>query len=199
MVEEHTLVKEYFKNHSLVESNLLSFNDFIDRRMQKIVNELSDSLPTEDFEIKLGKIKVEKPNIIESEGSVKLITPAEARLRNLTYSAPIYLDMNINFAGQTESATVQLGRIPVLVKSNVCNLHGLSEEELLENYIDPKDTGGYFLINGNERVMIMAEDLASNQTFIEFHKAKHRLMLRLFSQRGSYKIPMSLVEKLKVF
>ncbi|MDD2444681.1 MAG: DNA-directed RNA polymerase subunit B'' [Candidatus Nanoarchaeia archaeon] len=194
MVEEHTLVKEYFKNHSLVESNLLSFNDFIDRRMQKIVNELSDSLPTEDFEIKLGKIKVEKPNIIESDGSVKLITPAEARLRNLTYSAPIYLDMNINFAGQTESATVQLGRIPVLVKSNVCNLHGLSEEELLENYIDPKDTGGYFLINGNERVMIMAEDLASNQTFIEFHKAKHRLMLRLFSQRGSYKIPMSLVE-----
>tara|TARA_B100001971_G_scaffold214346_1_gene251246 strand:- start:914 stop:3739 length:2826 start_codon:yes stop_codon:yes gene_type:complete len=50
------------------------------------------------------------------------------------------------------------------------------------------------LINGNERVMVMNEDLASNQTFIEFQKIKNRLMLRLFSQRGAYKIPVSLVE-----
>ncbi len=194
MENNHILVKNYLENHSLVESNIRSFNDFIENKMQKIIQELSDSIPTEDFEIKLGKIVVEKPNIIESDGSKKLITPAEARLRNLTYSAPIKLDMTINYAGQAESATVDLGRIPIMVKSRVCNLDGLSAEELIENYVDPRDTGGYFLINGNERIMIMAEDLASNQTFIEFQSIKKILMLRLFSQRGSYKIPMALVE-----
>jgi len=191
---EHVLVREFLKNHSLVESNIKSFNDFIENRMQEIVTELSDALPTEDFEIKLGKIRVGKPNVIEADGSSRTIMPAEIRLRNLTYSAPIWMEMAINYAGQVETEEVQLGRIPIMVKSRVCNLSEMSEEDLIKNYIDPKDYGGYFLINGNERVMVMAEDLASNQTFVEWQKTKNRLMLRLFSQRGAYKIPVSLVE-----
>ncbi len=191
---EHVLVKEFLKNHSLVESNIKSFNNFITKRMQEIVTELSDGLPNEDFEIKLGKVRVGKPNVIESDGSSHPVTPAEIRLRNLTYSAPIWMEMTINYAGQVESEEVELGRIPVMVKSGICNLDGMSEKELIENYIDPKDYGGYFLINGNERVMVMAEELASNQTFVEWQKIKNRMILRLFSQRGAYKIPVSLVE-----
>jgi len=191
---EHLLVKEFLKNHSLVESNITSFNDFIEKRMQEIVVELSDALPNDDFEIKLGNVRVGKPNIIESDGSSRPITPAEVRLRKLTYSAPVWIEMSINYAGQVESEEIQLGRMPVMVKSRACNLDGMSQEDLVKNYIDPKDHGGYFLINGNERVMVMAEDLASNQTFVEFQKVKQRLMLRLFSQRGAYKIPISLVE-----
>ncbi|MBT3398300.1 DNA-directed RNA polymerase subunit B'' [archaeon] len=192
--KNHVLVKEYLNNHSLVESNIRSFNNFVGKRMQEIVTELSDALPNEDFEINLGKITVGKPNIVEADGSSKPISPAEARLRKLTYSAPVKMEMTINYAGQVETEDVQLGRIPIMIKSNSCNLADLNEEELIKNYIDPKDQGGYFLINGNERVMVMAEDLASNQTFIERQKVKNRLFLRLFSQRGAYKIPVSLVE-----
>lgn len=191
---EHILVKEFLKNHSLVESNIKSFNDFVENHMQEVVTELSNALPNEDFEIKLGKVRIGKPDVVESDGSSRLITPAEVRLRKLTYSAPIWMEMAINYAGQIETEEVQLGRIPVMVKSKVCNLAGMSEEDLIKNYIDPKDHGGYFLINGNERVMIMSEELASNQTFVEWQKAKQRLILRLFSQRGAYKIPVSLVE-----
>jgi len=190
---EHVLVKEYLKNHSLVESNIRSFNDFVENKMQEIVDEISANVSGEDFEIRLGKVRVEKPNIVESDGSKKLVTPAEARLRNLTYSAPIKMEISVKFEGQAETAEVELGRIPVIVKSKVCNLYGKSEEELIKEYIDPKDPGGYFIINGNERVIVMAEDLASNQTFIE-HPAGKKLMLRMFSQRGAYKIPISIVE-----
>ena len=191
---EHLLVKEFLKTHSLVESNIISFNNFIDEKIQEIVTELSENIPDEDFEINLGNVTVGKPNIVESDGSSKPITPAESRLRGLTYAAPIWIEMSINYAGQVETEKVQLGRIPIMVKSKFCNLYGMSEEELIKNYIDPKDHGGYFLINGNERVMVMSEDLASNQTFVEFQKIKKRLMLRLFSQRGAYKIPVSVVE-----
>ena len=190
---QHILIKEYLRNHSLVESNIRSFNNFIETRMQEIVNELSENLPAEDFEIKLGKIKIDKPNIIEADGSSKPITPAEARLRNLTYSAPLKIEITIKYEGQVETAEVELGRIPVMVKSKACNLWGLSSEEMTKSYIDPKDMGGYFIVNGNERVMVMAEDLASNQIFIEKAKTK-KMMLRLFSQRGAYKIPVSLTE-----
>jgi len=190
---KHVLVKEFLRNHSIVESNITSFNDFIENRMQEIITELNESLPKEDFEIKMGKITVGKPDIVEADGSVKLITPAEARLRGLTYSAPIKMELTIRYEGQIETAEVQLGRIPVIVKSKACNLHGLSKEDLVSKYVDPADSGGYFIVNGNERVLVMAEDLASNQAFLENQKVKG-FVLRLFSQRGAYKIPISINE-----
>ncbi len=82
--EEHVLVKKYLGEHSLIESNITSYNNFINHRMQEIIDELNDSLPKEDIEIKLGKIKVGKPNIIEADGSTQLITPTEAKIRKLT-------------------------------------------------------------------------------------------------------------------
>jgi DNA-directed RNA polymerase subunit B len=191
--KKHLIIKKYLEEHSLVESNIRSFNDFVDRRMQEIVDELSMNLPKdEEMEIKLGKIRIETPNIIEADGSMHRITPAEARLRNLTYSATVYLEISVRHGQQFETHDVEIGRIPIIVKSKVCNIHGMDKKQLVENYIDPLDPGGYFIINGNERVMVMTEDLAENQSFIE--KSKNGIMLRLFSKRGAYRIPVSIVE-----
>jgi DNA-directed RNA polymerase subunit B" len=190
---EHIVIKKYLAENSLVESNLISFNNFIGKRMQEIVDEISESISTdEELEIKLGKIRVGKPEVIESDGSTSKLTPAEARLRNLTYSAPIFLEISIKQEGQVENQEVEVGKIPILVKSDVCNLHGASEEELIDNYMDPIDPGGYFIVNGNERVMVMKEDLAANIPFIE--PVKGKLTLRLFSSRGAYRIPMTVTE-----
>ena len=190
--DKHLVIKKYLAQHSLVESNITSFNNFIEQRMQQIVSELSSNMQNEDVEIKLGRIRIEKPNIIEADGSTKIITPAEARLRNLTYSSPVFLEISIKQGNQTESHDVEIGRIPIIVRSNVCNTHGMSKEDLEKNYLDPLDPGGYFMVNGNERVMVMTEDLAANQPFIE--KSRGKLTLRLFSQRGSYRIPISITE-----
>ena len=180
-VEEHLITKKYLKEHSLVESNIISFNNFIEEKMQQIVNDLNESISSEEIEIKLGRIRMDKPNIVEADGSISLIIPTEARLRNLTYSAPIFLEISIKQGQNTESHEVEIGRMPVMVKSKVCNIYGKTREELEKEYIDPNDPGGYFIINGNERAMVLTEDLASNQTFIE--KKKDKIMLRLFSQR----------------
>ena len=67
--EEHLLVKKYLQDHSLIESNITSFNNFINHRMQEIIEELNENISDEDFEIQLGKIKVEKPQIVEADGS----------------------------------------------------------------------------------------------------------------------------------
>jgi len=189
----HLIVKRYLEKHSLVESNIISFNNFIEQRMQEIVNEISESINNEEFEITLGKIKVGKPQITEADGSSSLVVPSEAKLRSLTYAAPITLELTVKKDDQVDSEIVEIGKIPIMVKSNVCNTNGMSKKELIENYSDPLDTGGYFIIKGNERVMVMAEDLAENQPFIEEDK-KGDLMLRLFSLRGTYRIPAVISE-----
>src|SRR3989344_3348012 len=190
---KHLIVKKYLEEHSLVESNVISFNNFIEKRMQEIVNEISETIVNDEFEIALGKIKVGNPNVIESDGSSSLVMPYEARLRNLTYSAPITLELTIKKDGQIDSDDVEIGRIPIMVGSNRCNTSGFSKNDLIKNYNDPNDPGGYFIINGNERVMIMSEDLAENQPFIE-ENSKKILHLRIFSSKGTYRIPTTISE-----
>jgi len=190
--KQHLLVKKYLEEYSLVESNITSFNNFINYRMQEIIDELNDTLPKEDIEIRLGKIKIDRPQIVEADGSSHLITPTEARIRGLTYSAPVSVEITVKQFGQLESHNVEIGKIPIIVKSEICNLSELSKEQLIEEYIDPLEPGGYFIINGNERVIVMSEDLAENQPFIE--KSKDNILLRLFSKRGSYRIPISITD-----
>ncbi len=192
MADKHLLVKKYLQQHSVVESNLRSFNDFIARRIQHIVQEVNEGIEQEDVEVKLGKIRMGKPDVIEADGSVNILTPTEARLRNLTYSAPVFVELSVKFGAQNESAEVEIGRLPVMVKSTICTTYGMNTNQLRENYIDPLDPGGYFIVNGNERIMVMTEDLASNQPFIE--NGRHGLILRVFSQRGAYKIPTTVSE-----
>ena len=192
MKDKHLLVKKYLEQHSLVESNIRSFNDFIQNRMQQIVEEVNETIDREEVEITLRKIRIGKPDVIEADGSTNPITPTEARLRSLTYSAPIFVELNVKYGEQSDSGEVEIGRIPVMVRSSICNTFGMNKEELIANYIDPLDPGGYFIVNGNERVMVMAEDLASNQPFLE--EGRQGLMLRLFSQRGTYRIPTSVTE-----
>ena len=189
----HLIVKRYLQDHSLVASNITSYNDFIKTRIQEIANEISGAIENTDYEISLGKIEIGKPNIIEADGSSSLIMPYEARLRNLTYSAPVFVELTVKKEDQIDSETVEIGRIPVMVKSAICNTAGLNEEELIQQYEDPRDPGGYFIINGNERVMVMAEDLAENQPFIEDDKSGN-VTLRLFSLRGTYRIPVLISE-----
>ncbi len=191
-MSKHTLVRKYLEQHSLVESNVKSFNDFIENRIQKIVNEINDSMEQSEVDLKFGKVRVGNPNVIEADGSVSLISPVEAKLRSITYSSPIYIEISVNYSGNSDSSEVEIGRIPVIVRSNICNTHGMNKEQLIKDYMDPLDPGGYFIVNGNERIMVMTEDLAPNQPFIE--EGRKGLTLRLFSQRGPYRIPTTISE-----
>jgi len=193
MEDKHIVIKKYLQEHSLVESNITSFNNLIEKRMQEIVDEISESLSDEEPVIKLGKIRVGNPNVVEADGSEKLVTPTEARIRGMTYAAPIFLEISIKQEGRYENEEVEIGSIPIIVKSNVCNTTDMSDEELIENGIDKIDPGGYFIINGNERIIIMAEDLAENQPFIDEKLGK--LVLRLFSKKGAYRVPVTISEK----
>ncbi len=204
MNQNRLLIKDYFDKHSLVESNLESYNRFMDKGLQEIINETQDIIPTiipaevKDFKIKLGKITIEKPQLVEADGSKRDIYPMEARLRKLTYSAPVYLTISAYIDGvEREQFTSLIGKIPVMVKSKYCHLYGLDKEALIKHYEDPKDLGGYFILNGNERVLIVVEDLVSNKLFIEKNSTgPSKYTGKLYSESGAYRIPHT-IEQMK--
>jgi DNA-directed RNA polymerase beta subunit len=198
------LIKKFFEDQTFVDSTIKSFNDFIEKELQTIVDENKEIEPTiippdvEEFKIKFDKIWVTKPEITEADGSKRPIYPIEARLRKLTYSAPIYIEVSAHINGvQRESFTTLIGNMPIMLKSKFCHLHNASREELIERGEDPDDPGGYFIINGTEKVLINIEDLASNRFLVERQTiGPSKFVGKIFSEKGSFKIPHTF-EKMK--
>lgn len=199
-----TLIQKYFDSYSLVSSDIDSFDNFLEQGLQEIIEENRDIEPTiiphniDEFKIRLDKIWVGQPEITEADGSTRKIFPVEARLRKITYSAPVYMEVSAHINGvQRESFTTQLGSVPIMLKSRYCHLSGLDREQLIQNGEDPDDPGGYFIVNGTERVLIKVEDLAANKFMVEKTKTGvSPYQGRLFSEQGSFKIPHN-IEQLK--
>ena len=90
------IMKNFIKETGLVRQHIDSYNDFIDAGLQSIIDEVNE-IPIEveenPFTIKLGKIEIGTPRVMEVDGSERRVYPAEARIRNLTYAAPLNLEM----------------------------------------------------------------------------------------------------------
>ena len=198
------LIRKYFEENSMINADIRSFNYFIDVELQKIIEENRTVEPTiipsnvKEYKIILDKISITKPEITEADGSKRLIYPMEARLRKLSYSAPIFIEISSHINGvQRESFRTQIGSIPIMLKSKYCHLNSLTREELIEKGEDPDDPGGYFIINGTEKALVKIEDLAANKFMVsEGSSGVTKFEGKIFSERGSYKIP-HLIEKLK--
>ena len=119
-----------------------------------------------------------KPTIFENNGAVLPMMPNDARQRNLTYAAPLFVDVHvsINMIDNTRGGeittrkrlfpNVHLGKVPVMVNSKYCLLHD-------QRHIHPSqlgecfhDLGGYFIIQGGERVIISQERMSENRPFV---------------------------------
>jgi len=243
-----TLVETYFKERSIVNHHIASFNDFLltidnpNSRMQRIVD--STKATPEDSEggifrldpdrtggkiidIRFGRrrdertgaidsnamptISIGRPMVREADGASHDLSPMEARLRNINYSAVISLEFTIIEDGiEREPERVHIGDLPVMIKSKKCNLHidnmDIDREPMPEEYEeylvkqgeDLCDPGGYFIISGTERVLISLEDLAPNRVMVEINKryGTRVEVAKVFSQKEGYRA-LTLMEKKK--
>ena len=197
------MISAYFEDKGLVRQQLDSFNDFINTSLQEVVDEnnlitvtphnqhnpgraVDDELESTSYEIRFGQIYLSKPTFVEADGETIAIFPKEARLRNLTYAAPLYVDLEKRvlvrrpgadgLEAETEEQVtpydkVFLGDVPIMLRSDYCNLHGRSERDLADLGECPYDQGGYFIINGSEKVLIAQERMANNHVYV-FRKSQ---------------------------
>ena len=117
------LSKEFIRDSGLVHQHIDSYNDFVERGLQAIVDEVGE-IPIDigdyPLRIRLGKIEIGTPRVIEVDGTERSIYPAEARIRNLTYAAPLHMEM-IPVIGEREGQPemVYVGDLPVMLKSRL--------------------------------------------------------------------------------
>lgn len=179
-------IKDFLTPKDLISFQIESFNWLLDRGLQEVIDERKNiEVDIEGYTLELGKIRAGTPVVNESGQSPESRYPFECALRNLTYSAPIILE----FIENGEPVEVEIGHLPIMIRSKGCLLHGLSDEELIKHNEDPLDFGGYFIINGTERSIIIVEDLAPNRivTTVENIAGKDVIIAKVFSVRQGFR------------
>ncbi|MDE1728910.1 MAG: DNA-directed RNA polymerase subunit B, partial [Thaumarchaeota archaeon] len=195
------IVQDILKREGIARQHLNSYDEFLERGLQSIIDEVGQieiESAEYPYKIQLGKVKLQQPRMMELDGSITHIAPMEARLRNVTYASPIMLEASVVEDGKIlESRYIHIGDMPVMVRSNACILHNLSEQKLVEHGEDPSDPGGYFIINGSERVIVGLEDLSYNKIIVDRETVGGNTVFKakVYSSIVGYRAKLELIMK----
>ncbi|MFH0971667.1 MAG: DNA-directed RNA polymerase subunit B'' [Candidatus Micrarchaeota archaeon] len=183
------LTKQYLNENSMMSQFIVSYNKFVEVGLQQVVETQATIEPqVENLVLKLGKVTVGQPSVTEADGTRRVLYPQEARLRDLSYTTPLFLEITPLFSGsEGRTETVFIGELPVMLKSKICYLSQMNRDELLAAGEDPQDPGGYFIINGTEKALISIEDLAPNRIFVSREKEKQLIQAKVFSTRLGFR------------
>ncbi|KAK9663844.1 hypothetical protein RND81_14G002200 [Saponaria officinalis] len=204
-VDKFQLIPEFLKVRGLVKEHLDSFNYFVTTGIKKIVGvnkEIRSSAQPEMY-LKFKDVKIGEPSIM-SDGIEVPINPQSCRLSDQTYAAPIIA--HIEFAhGSRDNVEIRerkgvvIGRMPVMLRSRCCVLYGKDEAELAKLGECPLDPGGYFVVKGNEKVILIQEQLSNNRIIIDIDRKKNLIASVTSSTATTRSKTVILMEKEKIY
>ncbi len=220
------IIDSMFKENPniFVEHHISSYNTFFSSKIRNIFNDNNPSILYKQFNNKLNdynlkchmyfggkdnsKIYYGKPVIYDDNEYSHLLFPNEARLKNKTYGFNIYYDIDVIFqiynleknVYETEELTLYkicLGKFPIMLKSNLCLLNKLSPTASFNLGECINDKGGYFIIDGKEKVIVCQEQFANNTIYIKDKYSdvySHNVEIRSVSEDSSKPIRVTSVK-----
>ena len=187
------IIEKFFYDNPqiLVKHHIDSYNDFFRTGLKQILKEKNPVILQKEqnpktnsykyrCELYLGgidgsKVYYGKP-VIYDEDREHFMYPNEARLRNMTYGMTIHYDLEVKYFIEGDDGVVVesmetyeslfLGRFPIMMQSDLCILNGLNREVRYNMGECRNDYGGYFIIDGKEKVIISQEKFADNMLYI---------------------------------
>ena len=189
------ILDRYFKSNKyfLTKHHLDSYNDFFLNKISNTVkilnpivmlkNQDNDTL-THEVNIYIGgtngsDIFINKPTITE-DLETRILYPNEARLKDLTYKSDIFVNIFVKYITRQKGKAdkieeelfkeVNIGAIPIMLHSKLCVLNNQPQDIVREMGDCIYDQGGYFIIDGKEKVIIAQERIATNRIFINKSK-----------------------------
>ncbi|UMM10247.1 hypothetical protein L5515_000112 [Caenorhabditis briggsae] len=155
----------------------------------------AQAIPAEKFRLKNGdnvtmkftSAQLHKPTL---DSGAKLTSdtlplyPAECRQRGMTYAGnlKVNIDVHVNETRLDIIETI-LGKVPIMLRSEGCHLRGMSRKQLVAAGEEPIEKGGYFIVNGSEKVIRLL--IANRRNFpIAIIRKTFKEKGKLFSEFG---------------
>ena len=176
------LIDVYYKSNSryISQHQLRSYDTFVLEKLGYTVRAMNPIVVIKNggeyrVEVEVGdRIYVAPPLYKDDEGVSRALLPNTARMRNLTYDGGLFMDVKVSYYENGEllgEPTLYphhpFGRIPIMLQSKLCALRGMGTDDLTEAGECRFDQGGYFVVDGKEKVVISQERIATNQLFVE--------------------------------
>ena len=186
-----TVIESFYDNNHLdrlVRHQIESYNNFVSCQITRTIEMFNPVriVSENDYDPKSKQYRLEitinftnfsiyRPQIHENNGAIKLMFPQEARLRNFTYASAMTVDLNIQYTirGGENLSNVQtqykcipkvhIGKLPIMLKSNICILNQYNHFETFKTGECRYDPGGYFIINGSEKIVLGQERACENK------------------------------------
>lgn len=147
------LIYEYVKETKLIAHQISSFNDFINNGLQQVILRDPEVRLPNNAVIRFGEVFVGTPQHMIDNRQMKTVFPNEAREKQFSYDANIFVNVSVSKDGCDTLVynRVAIGKIPIMLGSCRCNLTAINKVEQFEC---PNDPGGYFILNGKEKVLV---------------------------------------------
>jgi len=181
------IITHVFKVEKKIDSDSLRKNTLEEKEIDYVL-----------YEAQFTDLKIWKPTMKDEHSVKKTLFPNAAIRNEKTYKGEMFVDVNITCTAfmkdkseprvrQAQKTGIKLCKIPVVVKSQLCNTHGMSDEALRKLNEDPSDPGGYFIIKGMEWSIDSVENNAFNQVRIfKTNHMKEMYRAEFLSQPGDY-------------
>ena len=182
------VLRAFTLGHGLLQAALESANYLFKIQISEIICEKREIVVESERKLEritwnVENVTIWKPTVREDDGTVRLLFPHEARIRKLTYASRV----NISFTYTEDKRdsinseyrvmrkirhiNKQFCKFPVMLRSHFCNLSDMTEENDDEC---PLDNGGYFIVSGTEKAVIMQEKVRTNFPYVRAMPATHR-------------------------
>ncbi|KAL6899552.1 hypothetical protein ACP4OV_006210 [Aristida adscensionis] len=170
-VDKFALLPAFLKVRGLVKEHIDSFNYFITTGIKKIVqaNNKIEARNDPSIYLRYTNVFVDMP-AVQVDYKVEKIKPHFCRLTDRTYSAPIKVNIEYTVGkqpGVKKKEGFIIGYMPIMLRSYKCFLYGKDEAELAREGECPLDPGGYFIVKGTEKVILIQEQLSKNRIIID--------------------------------
>jgi len=180
------LLSSYFEKYGPAHYQLESFNHFINFGIQNVIIQeppISYSPKQGQFyEASFSQISVGTPKFLKENRELIPLYPSDCREKNITYEAPIFYTVTETFKNENGEELVSINdkqilcKIPIMLRSEKCNLTNLSDSERIEKGECENDPGGYFIIKGKERCLIGQIRSLYNKVFVLEDKRKEKYL-----------------------
>jgi DNA-directed RNA polymerase I subunit RPA2 len=175
----------------LVSGHVDSYSYFLQTGLNESINDippLDMKLDPHNIYIRIGinEVRVGNPSRT-NEDSEKKFTPREARERGLSYTGSMLASYEVNITNGTQinsmTFTSRLGDLPIMVMSEKCNLQGLPPQALIAYGEEENEMGGYFVMNGIERVVRLLQVPHRNHA-LAIQRSSYRNRGNSYSDKG---------------
>jgi DNA-directed RNA polymerase, beta subunit/140 kD subunit len=210
-----TLESYFIDNpYYLTQHHINSYDSFFNKGIFEVIKEKNPIQISKNFDERLDdfKFKTElyiggldgksiyfgKPVIYDDRHS-HYMYPNEARLRNMTYAFTIHYDVLVkyniinssseNIEGELLLPKIYMGRFPIMLHSNKCVLKHVNRELKFNMGECKNDYGGYFIIDGKEKIVIPQEKFSDNMVYNKANtdddKYSYSSIIRMVSENAS--------------